>query len=118
MIRLPLDYRNPVNRVMAQENNREYLPVVASYMTLIGSSNRTVWEVIHVNTDGDDALVRECATRPADASLPHGHQSWSTEPDTTGNVVRICLRKDGTWRQWRDIRRIFVPGQRYYYAWT
>jgi hypothetical protein len=113
-----LSYANPVNRVMAQENNREYIPVVGSYMTLIGICNRTVWEVIYVNDAGDDVLVRECATRPVDNTLPNGHQTWSIRADTTGSVVRACLRKDGTFRQWRDLKRIFVPGQRYYYAWA
>lgn len=118
LTKLLLDYRNPVNRVMAQENNRDYVPVVGSYMTMLGSSNRTVWEVVHIDDEASDILLRECTTRPVDKDLAHGHQTWDTKPDAGGTVVRVVRRKDGTWRQWRKVPLIFVPGNRYYYAWT
>ena len=117
MIKLPFDYKNPVNRVLAQDVHRDYKPKVGDYMTLLGSSNRTVWTVIHVNEAQTIVLVQEANVQPV-AGAVHGHQDWEITPDQRADVKRVSLQKDGTWRQWRERRNIYIPGSRYYYAWS
>lgn len=113
-----VEYRNPQNKILSGGRHRDFVPVKGGYMTRLESSSRTVWEIIHVNDDADDVLVRECKVKPVDGTLPLGHQSWSIAPDPAGTVVRVSLRKDGKWHQWRRLTSIFIPEAKYYYAWV
>ena len=113
-----VQYANPQNAILAAELHKDFVPEKGELMTRLELRGRTVWEIVIVNPEQDDLLLRECRATPFDKTLPHGHQTWRIEPDPMGQVIRVSKRKDNKWHQWRKLTSIFIPGSRYYYPWT